>query len=82
MKAEDNDRGINGNVTYSIETPNPTKAQAPFEILDPSSGVVVVKTQIDREDYPRNFIQVMLLKFNFFIVTLDYYFFQTFKGNS
>ena len=69
MRADDNDRGKNGQVKYSIEAPSPSLSQAPFEIKDSTKGEIFIKTQIDREAYDKDFIQVKhfcLLKLYFF----------------
>ena len=46
MKAEDNDRGANGNITYSIVT-SPFQPKQ-FEV-NPVNGTVVTAVKFDRE---------------------------------
>ncbi|CAL1540107.1 unnamed protein product [Lymnaea stagnalis] len=57
VKAEDRDRGPNGNVTYTIESPSPLMADAPF-IIDSVTGQITVKSKVDLEVLDKDYIQV------------------------
>ncbi|XP_059140331.1 neural-cadherin-like isoform X2 [Physella acuta] len=57
VQAVDKDRGLNGIVTYSIESPSPSLADAPFKI-DPSTGQISVKSKVNREALDKDYIQV------------------------
>ncbi|XP_055891438.1 neural-cadherin-like [Biomphalaria glabrata] len=57
VSAEDKDRGLNGKVTYTIESPSPTMADAPFNI-DSVTGQITVKSKVNLEALDKDYIQV------------------------
>ncbi|XP_049325191.1 cadherin-23 isoform X4 [Astyanax mexicanus] len=57
IKAQDGDTGINEPVVYSITAVNPAKYLTNFEI-NPNSGVISVRTALDREEIETITIQI------------------------
>ncbi|KAH9502666.1 hypothetical protein Btru_074062 [Bulinus truncatus] len=57
VSAEDKDRGLNGIVTYTIESPSPAMADAPFTI-NSTSGEIFVKSKVNLEALDKDYIQV------------------------
>ncbi|CAG5122582.1 unnamed protein product, partial [Candidula unifasciata] len=55
--ATDPDRGLNGAIDYSIESPSTALADAPFDI-DRTTGQITVKSKVNRETLDKDFIQV------------------------
>lgn len=57
MVASDPDRGLNGVIDYSIESPSTMLADAPFDI-DKATGQITVKSKVNREALDKDYIQV------------------------